>query len=190
MWGRARPHPRVEHHLSLPVAGLELGQGFQLGQGHGVFVVVVLGNVHAICCLSEGCDFEVAPVHRHENGPTWVFPGRPAVSVHQALTGFCGGSGRARQTSRGQAGGRAGRPAIMGGPRGQALPPDRCFMVLSPPWNGISAGWDFGDPAWDRRPVRPASMRSDEIRRGRDRRPDWFATHRRGVGVRCARPDA
>ena len=74
--------------------------------------------------------------------------------------------------------------------RDRSMVTDRCFMVLSPPWNGISAEWDFRDSAWDRRPVRPASMRSDEIRRGRDRRPDLFATHRRGGGVRCARPDA
>ena len=194
MWGRTRrPHPRVEHHLALPVAGLELsqGQGFQLGQGHGVCRLLSFFTT----CMLFVTSLRMVIVklrtvaQTHENGPTWVFPGRPAVSVHRALAGFCGGSGRARQTSRGHAGGRAGRTAIMGGPRGQALSPGRCFMVLSPPCNGIPTEWDFCDPAWDRRPVRPASMRNDEIRRGRERRPDWLATHRRGDGLRCAGPD-
>ena len=116
---------------------------------------------------------KLRPVRRHESGPTRAFPGRPAASAHQALLGFCGGPGRARQTSRGHAAGvRAGRTAITGGPLGQVLPPAGCcFMVWSPPWDGISAGWDFGNFSWGRR-------------------PGVSTTLRRGVSARCAGPDA
>ena len=176
---RPRPHPRVEHHLALPVAGLELGQGFQLGQGHGVFVVVGFHDFHLVLYLSEECGFEVAPSPQtHENGPTWAFPGRPAASAHQALLGFCGvPAGRVRP------------PAVMRlacAPDGRQSPAalwaGYCHRVGVASWcghllgmgfrrDGISAGWDFGNPSWGRR-------------------PDVSTTRRRGVSARCAGPDA
>ena len=90
---------------------------------------------------SEECDFEVAPSPQtHENGPTWAFPGRPAASAHQALAGFCGGSGRARQTSRGHAGWRARRTA------GNHRRPSGPGTVTGSVFHGVvtSLGWDFG----------------------------------------------
>ena len=71
---------------------------------------------------------KLRPVHRHGNGPTWEFPGRPAVSVHQALAGSCGGSSRARQTSHGRAGWRAHR---MAGPSQAAPGAGHCHRVVA-----------------------------------------------------------
>ena len=59
---RARPHPRVEYRLALPVAGLELGQGFQLSQGHGVFCCCRLSRLSFGALPLRIVVFEVAPV--------------------------------------------------------------------------------------------------------------------------------
>ena len=78
-------------------------------------------------------------VHRHENGPAWTFPGRPAVSAHRALAGFRGGSGRARQTGRSHAGWRARRMA------GNHRRPSGPGIATGSLLHGVvtSLGWDF-----------------------------------------------
>ena len=99
---------------------------------------------------------KLRPVHSHENGPAWTFPGRPAVAAHRALAGFRGGSGRARQTGRGHAGWRARR--MTGNHRRSSGPGIAAGSLLhgvvtSLGWDfcgmgflrdGISAGWDLG----------------------------------------------
>ena len=141
-WGAGEPGPTHGWNTTWPFRSL--ASNWARASSSARVMVCLLLLVFTIFMLffsSAECDFEVAPgPQTHENGPTRAFPGRPAASAHQALLGFCGGSGRARQTSRGHAAGvRAGRPAITGGPLGQVLLPGRCFMVWSPPWD-----WDFG----------------------------------------------
>ena len=78
-------------------------------------------------------------VHRHENGPAWKCPGRPAVAAHRALAGFRGGSGRARQTGRSHAGWRARRMA------GNHRRPSGPGIATGSLLHGVvtSLGWDF-----------------------------------------------
>ena len=78
-------------------------------------------------------------VHRHENGPAWTFPGRPAVAAHRALAGFRGGSGQARLTVRSHAGWRARRMA------GNHRRPSGPGIATGSLLHGVvtSLGWDF-----------------------------------------------
>ena len=70
------------------------------------------------------------PVHRHENGPTWTFPGRPTVSVHQALAGSC---------------------VVPAGPSQAAPGAGHCHRVVaSSCCHLLGTGWDFNNPSWGR----------------------------------------
>ena len=105
-------------------------------------LLLLLLSVFTIFMLSfppKSVILKLRPVHRHENGPAWTFPGRPAVAAHRALAGFRGGSGQARQTGRSHAGWRARRMA--GNHRRPSGPGIAAGSLL----HGVvtSLGWDF-----------------------------------------------